>query len=61
MINVRPYHPNDRTFVLSLAPRLAIGKQPWRDITPWLKTVEEWLNESISQHNQKTMVLIAEN
>jgi ribosomal protein S18 acetylase RimI-like enzyme len=61
MINVRPYTPNDRTFILSLAPRLAIGKQPWRDSTLWLKTVEEWLAESINQHNQKTMVLIAEN
>jgi ribosomal protein S18 acetylase RimI-like enzyme len=27
----------------------------------WLTTVESWLAESISQHNQKTMVLIAEN
>ena len=60
MIRVRPYLSNDRTFVLSLAPRLAIGKQPWRDLTLWLKTVEEWLTESINQHNQKTMVLIAE-
>ncbi len=25
-----------------------------------MKTVEEWLTESIEQHNQKTMVLIAE-
>jgi ribosomal protein S18 acetylase RimI-like enzyme len=61
MIDVRPYTPNDHTFILSLAPRLAIGKQPWRDLTLWLKTVEEWLTESINQHNQKTMVLIAEN
>ena len=60
MLNVRPYDPNDRTFVLSLAPRLAIGMQSWRDLTLWLKTVEEWLTESIDQHNQKTMVLIAE-
>ncbi len=60
MLHVRPYVPNDRSFVLSLAPRLAIGKQPYRDLTLWLKTVEEWLTESIEQHNQKTMVLIAE-
>jgi GNAT superfamily N-acetyltransferase len=60
MPHVRPYVPNDRTFVLSLAPRLAIGKQSWRDLALWLKTVEEWLTESINQHNQKTMVLIAE-
>ncbi len=60
MIRVRPYMPDDRTFVLSLAPRLAIGMQPWRDLEPWLVTVEGWLTESINQHNQKTMVLIAE-
>lgn len=61
MIHVRPYASSDHAFILSLAPRLAIGKQPWRDSTLWLKTVEEWLTESINQHNQKTMVLIAEN
>ncbi len=60
MIHVRPYTSADRAFILCLAPRLAIGKQPWRDLTLWLKTVEEWLTESIEQHNQKTMVLIAE-
>ena len=61
MLHIRPYVPNDHTFVLSLAPRLAIGKQPWRDRQLWLTTVQEWLTESIKQHNQKTMVLIAEN
>ena len=60
MFHVRPYLPDDHSFILSLAPRLAIGKQPWRDLTLWLKTVEEWLTESINGHNQKTMVLIAE-
>ena len=61
MLHIRPYLPDDRTFVLSLAPRLAIGKQPWRDLALWLETVEQWLTASISQHDQKTMVLIAEN
>lgn len=60
MVHVRLYTPKDRTFVLSLAPRLAIGRQAWRDLALWLKTVEEWLTESMNQHNQKTMVLIAE-
>jgi ribosomal protein S18 acetylase RimI-like enzyme len=60
MLRVRPYVPTDRAFVLSLAPRLAIGIQHWRDLQLWLTTVEGWLNESINQHNQKTMVLIAE-
>ena len=60
MLHIRPYVPADRDFVLSLAPRLAIGMQPWRDEALWLKTVEGWLTESIGQHNQKTMVLVAE-
>ena len=60
MLHVRPYVPDDRTFVFGLAPRLAIGKQPWRDLALWLRTVEEWLTDSINQHMHKTMVLIAE-
>jgi ribosomal protein S18 acetylase RimI-like enzyme len=60
MIRVRPFVPDDRTFVLSLAPRLKIGMQPWRDARLWLQTVEDWLNESINGHGQKTMVFIAE-
>ena len=60
MLRVRPYVPADHTFVLSLAPRLAIGMQPWRDSALWLATVERWITESIHQHAQKTMVWIAE-
>lgn len=60
MLRVRPYVPEDRTFIPNLAPRLAIGRQPWRDLILWLATVEEWLTGSINQHGQKTMVLIAE-
>ena len=59
-IRVRPYVGDDRDFVFTLAPRLAIGKQRWRDLDRWLKTVAEWLTESIAQHDQKTMILIAE-
>ena len=60
MLRVRPYVPDDRASVLSLAPRLAIGMQPWRDLALWLSTVEVWLTESINQHNQKAMVFISE-
>jgi GNAT superfamily N-acetyltransferase len=60
MVQVRAYDPADRDFVLSLAPRLAIGKQPWRDEQLWRTAVEGWLTGSIAQHNQKTIVLIAE-
>jgi len=60
MLHVRLYTPDDHDFVLSLAPRLAIGMQLWRDSNLWLSTVKSWLVESIKQHNQKTTVLIAE-
>ena len=60
MLQVRPFTPTDHDFVLNLAPRLAIGMQPWRDPVLWHQTVEGWLKQSIDQHNQKTMVLIAE-
>lgn len=60
MIRVRPFVPEDRAFVLSLAPRLAIGMQPWRDRQMWLNTIESWLNESMNQHGQKTMIFVAE-
>ena len=60
MINIRPYVAEDHRFVLSLAPRLEIGRQPWRDSEKWLATVEGWLTGSIEQHEQKGMVLIAE-
>jgi GNAT superfamily N-acetyltransferase len=60
MVRIRPYSSSDRAFVLSLAPRLAIGRQPWRDLSLWLATVENWLIESINHHYQKTMVWIAE-
>lgn len=59
MIRIRPYTSDDHVFVLSLAPRLAIGKQSWRDLKLWINTVESWLAESIEQHEQKTMIFIA--
>jgi ribosomal protein S18 acetylase RimI-like enzyme len=59
VISIRSYEPSDYAFVLSLAPRLAIGKQPWRDEALWLGAVEGWLEGSIAQHPEKTMVLIA--
>lgn len=60
MIRVRPYVPTGRTFVFSLAPRLAIGIPPWRDPTVWAVTVQNWITENIEQHGQNSMVFIAE-
>lgn len=60
MIYVRPYVPADREFVLSLAPRLAIGIPPWRDVPQWIETARGWITGSIEQHGNKTMVFVAE-
>jgi len=57
VFRVRPYDPgdtNNRAFVFGLVPRLAIGMPSWRDLTLWLTMVENWVTESINQHNQKT-------
>ena len=60
MLGVRPYVPADRAFVLSLAPRLAIGIPPWRDLQLWIATVQNWITGSIEQHGKTTMVFVAE-
>ncbi|HEX6552194.1 MAG TPA: GNAT family N-acetyltransferase [Ktedonobacteraceae bacterium] len=60
MLRVRLYVPADREFVLSLAPRLAIGIPPWRDPQKMIATVQSWITESIKQHGNKTMVIVAE-
>ena len=59
-IHIRPFVAADREFVLSLAPRLVIGIPPWRDPERMLATVQEWLNGSIENHGEKTMVFVAE-
>ncbi len=60
MIRVRPYVSADREFVLSLAPRLAIGIPPWRDPQKMIVTAQGWITGSIEQHGQKTVVFVAE-
>lgn len=61
VIRVRPYVPDDRDFVLNLAPRLAIGIPPWRDTQKMIVTAQGWITGSIEQHGKKTMVFVAEN
>ena len=60
MIDVRPYVSADREFILSLAPRLAIGIPPWRDPEKMTVTARGWITESIEQHGKKSMVFVAE-
>lgn len=61
MIRVRQYIPTDREFVLSLAPRLAIGIPSWRDQQKMIVAAQSWITGSIEQHGKKTMVFVAEN
>lgn len=60
MLEVRSFQPTDREFVLRLAPRLAIGRQPWRDGDAWLTAVTGWIESSLDQHPDKAHVFIAE-
>jgi GNAT superfamily N-acetyltransferase len=60
VIRVRAYVSADREFVLSLAPRLAIGIPPWRDPQKMIVTAQGWIKESIEQHGTKTRVFVAE-
>jgi len=61
VIRVRPYDSSDREFILSLAPRLAIGIPLWRDPQKMIMTVRSWLTESIEEYGKKSMVFVAEN
>ena len=56
----RPFAPDDKDFIMSLAPRLVIGIPAWRDPAKMLAAVEGWLEESIAQHGDKTVVFVAE-
>ena len=60
MIRVRPYDSADREFILSLAPRLAIGIAPWRDPQKMIVTAQGWITESIEQDGTKSRVFVAE-
>jgi GNAT superfamily N-acetyltransferase len=61
MIHVRPYVSTNREFVISLAPRLAIGIPSWRDPHKMIETAQSWMSGTIEQHGNKTIVFVAEN
>ena len=60
MIRVRPYIFADREFILSLAPRLAIGIARWRDTQKMIVTAQSWITSSIEQDGTKSSVFVAE-
>lgn len=60
MIIVRHYTPEDRPFLMSLAPRLTIGMAPWRDSEKCLEAVAGWIKYSPGTHGEKTTVFVAE-
>jgi ribosomal protein S18 acetylase RimI-like enzyme len=60
VIRTRLYDPADREFVLSLAPRFAIGIPSWRDPQKMIETAQGWIAGSIEQHGGKTVIFVAE-
>lgn len=60
MFRVRPFVPDDRAFLLGLAPRLTIGMPPWRDSQLCITAVQGWIIASIDQYGQTTMIFVAE-
>jgi ribosomal protein S18 acetylase RimI-like enzyme len=60
VIRTRLYDPADREFVLSLAPRFAIGTQPWRDRQKITEAAQGWIAASIEQHGGRTVIFVAE-
>jgi hypothetical protein len=60
MIRVRPYVFADREFLVSLAPRPAVGIVPWRDTQRMTMTAEKWISGSIGQHCEKSMIVVTE-
>jgi ribosomal protein S18 acetylase RimI-like enzyme len=59
MVRVRPYAPEDRDFVMSLAPRLTIGMPVWRDVGACLAAVEGWIADSIDAQDRTAAVFVA--
>jgi GNAT superfamily N-acetyltransferase len=59
MVHVRPYEAGDRDFVLSLAPRLAIGIPPWRDERAMVMTARKWIASSIERRGELAEVFVA--
>jgi hypothetical protein len=46
---IRPATVADRAFLVSLAPRLAIGIPPWRAAEAMLATARRWLLENLDR------------
>ena len=59
-VQVRPFLPADRAFVLSLAPRLTIGVAPWIGAERMQMTVEQALAADIEAMSETSAILVAE-
>lgn len=59
MIQVRSFEPDDREFVLGLAPRLTIGIPPWRDEQLMLAAAQNWIRSSISRRGPSAELFVA--
>src|SRR5689334_13480887 len=60
LLHVRPFVSTDRSFVLSLAPRLLIGVASWRDTEKMFATIQNWLTGGMERHGKETMIFIVE-
>ncbi|OLT16771.1 hypothetical protein BJF80_05510 [Serinicoccus sp. CUA-874] len=53
-VSIRPYAPDDRDAVLSLAARLTTGTAPWRDPVAVRRTVTAWVAEALDVVDPET-------
>lgn len=59
MVQIRPYEPADRGFLLGLASRFTIGMRPWRDQELVVTTVTKWIEVSIARRGERAEVFVA--
>lgn len=57
---IRPAEASDRAFLEDLAPRLAIGIAPWRDVDAMTATARRWLVSALERMGPDVAVFLAE-
>lgn len=57
---IRPAQASDRAFMEGLAPRLAIGIAPWRDVEAMTATARRWLVSDLERIGPDAAVFLAE-
>lgn len=57
---VRPWCPGDREAVLSLAPRLTVGRAPWLNGAAFLAAARRWVEGSMQGIGPERAVFVSE-